>query len=50
MDVVGLYPNIPAPPYSILVMAELEEEIYNRIYGGRTLTTYSYYGNVVKIN
>ena len=26
MDVVGLYSNIPAPPYSILVMAELEEE------------------------
>ena len=44
-----------APPYSILFMAELEEEIikeseYNRVYGGGTLTTYFSYGNMVRIN
>ena len=44
-----------APPYSILFMAELEEEIikeleYKPYLWWRTLTTYFSYGNMVRIN
>ena len=42
-----------APPYSILFMTELKEEIIKEseyIYGGGTLTTYFSYGNMVRIN